>query len=428
MLINQNPVMPSTQIPAAKRSGSKPRRISFINFSLLSILVLFFSLANSASASSCQPPAVPGVNQLLAQGATLASNMQTDFGRLQHSSACYLEVWPVNTSQVAALVKTAYANNVPIRTQGASHSENGSSLPHQFELLIHTARLNTITFEKTGTVTVGTGIPVALVKDFVARHSSFFMPVSNDGGVAPTVGGYISAGGIGLTSDLYSGFWEHVNSITLVTGSGKIVHIKKHDPIFQYIFGSMGQLGIMTEAVLNLLPNESLPFNYPLGESYTIRYPTTNGYYWTKPNADQSIYWFNLFASPEEFSQAKSDLENLENKYPQALKYRPIYIWKVIRASITPPLVYDKPSDFYAIGIWGNRAGDSESMKQLQSLAMDFDALVFQKKYRRYIQTEISASPELYKRYYSRKTYTEFLKIKSSLDPKFLFNQRSFFK
>lgn len=390
--------------------------------------ILFLSFMNAAYASPCPPTDIPGIKQLLAQGSIFTDASQTDFGRLQHSSGCYLEAWPASTSQASTLVKIAYANNIPIRVQGASHSENGTSLPHKSELLIHTTKLNTIKFEKFGTVTTGAGIPIALVRDFVTKQSSFFIPLSNDGGVAPTVGGYISAGGIGLTSNLYSGFWEHVVSITLVSGDGKILKIKKHDPVFIYLFGAMGQLGIITETVLNLLPNESLPLNYPLGKTVTIDYPTTNGTYWTKPDADKSIFWFNLFATPQQYSQALSDLNALEKNYPHALNYRPIYIWKIAYISITPPLVYDKQSDFYAIGIWGNKSSFPDSLVQLNNLEKNFDALVFKKNYRRYIQTEISSSPALYQRYYSKTTYAEFYKIKSTLDPKFLFNQRSFFK
>lgn len=397
------------------------KKISFIIFNF------FYLLSSNSIGAICQIPENKDIKSLLQIGASLSQKNQTDFGRYHQSYTCYLEVWPHNTEEVTKLVSLAYGNHLPIRIQGAAHSENGSSLPHAFELLIHTTKLNQITFDRIGRVTVGAGIPVALVKILVEKNSSFFLPVANDGDIAPTVGGYISAGGIGPSSLKYGGFWEHVFEITLVTGKGKVLIIRRDHPLFPYIFGSMGQLGIITQVKLNLLRDANKNYFYPLNQTAAVDYPTTTGYHWTKHYASKSMYWLNLFVAPDQVQEAKLLLSALQKKYPHALAYKPIYLWPVTYISLMPPLLYDKKESFIAIGIWGNTSTDQNSLEQFKQLQHDFSLVIQQKKYKSYIQTEIMSGPNYYKNYFPETTFREFKKIKSTLDPEYLFNKGSVF-
>ena len=126
---------------------------------------------------------------------------------------------------------------------------------------------------KNAAVTAGAGIPIALLNEFIMKESDYALPVANGGGIGPSIGGFFSAGGISYTSEKYGGFWNHVLEVTLVIGNGKIIHVKPDNEIFPWIFGSMGQLGIITEAKLALVPVKNMHDPaYPLNKQDHITY------------------------------------------------------------------------------------------------------------------------------------------------------------
>lgn len=369
----------------------------------------------------------PAVNALIKKGVMLSQTRQKDYGRLFTSSTCYLEIWPLNTAQVADLVTLAYANHIPIRTQAAGHSQNGSSLPHAFELIIHTEKIASLRFENANRVTSGAGLPILLVKKMIEQHTSFIMPVANDGPIAPTVGGFISSGGISPLSNVYGGFWEHVYSITLVTGYGKVITLHKRNPFFPYLFGSMGQLGIITEVTLNLLPNENRNFLYPRYHPMHLPHDLKGGKFWNQATAPPTLYWLNIFIPFSRLQEARQDLITLQKQYPHALNNTPIHVWTISRISFIPPLVFDKNQTFYSTGLTGYLGNWSDSLEQLNSLNTAFTHLTLMKHYQRYIQIERAGSPALYEKYFSPTVYAQFKKIKLTLDPEFLFNRGSVF-
>jgi FAD/FMN-containing dehydrogenase len=378
-------------------------------------------------ARPCQPPFTAGITQLLAHGATLTSTIQMDYSQLQGTAHCYLETYPNTTKEVATLVHIAYQHHIPIRTQGAAHSQNGTSLPQPFELLIHTTHLKRIVFRHMDRITVDAGLPIALVNQILEEHSSFFLPVTNGGGIGPTVGGYIAAGGISAQSSIYGGFWEQVQAVTLVTGFGNIVHLKKSDPAFIWLFGSMGQLGIITQAELAIMPSLTQPFQYPFNQTLSIPYPSTDGHYWATTSSLKPLHWFNVFVTPDKQQKAVQHLHLLQKKYPLALHYFPLYQWTIAKFGRIPPLIFSPNQRFIAMGIWGQHRAGAHSLTQLKQLEKEFSQLVISEHYQRYIQAELSHSPETYKHYFPAPVYTEFKKIKAKLDPWSLFNPNSFF-
>src|SRR3546814_8468035 len=71
-------------------------------------------------------------------------------------------------------------------------------------------------------------------------------------------------------SELHGGFWEHVLSVTLIDGNGRIREIVETDENFPWLFGSFGQLGVLFEAKLRLLVDADAPDAYPIGRTGCI--------------------------------------------------------------------------------------------------------------------------------------------------------------
>lgn len=393
-------------------------------------VILLMSLAHlpaaGYSATACPelPPVV--LKQLKENGVTQSTDKQTDYGRYNFSSTCYLEAWPKTTEQTATLVKVAYQHHMLIRTQGGSHSQNGTSLPRQGELLIHTNAMNVMKIVSEKELIVGSGIPVTLINTVIKPYG-IKIPVVHDAEInGPTVGGFIAASGAGPSSNQYGGFWDQVSELTLVTGYGKIMKLSSKDPLFLWMFGSMGQLGIVTEAHLKTIQRDAnIKPTPPVGKSIVVDFKDNGGRYQLH-NPIKTGLWMSLLVAPDRKAQAMQDLEKLEKTYGKGLVFQPIIIYEIQTPS-PPPLVWDNKNKFYGIMLWAFRADEKSNDNDYIKLSDAFTKLVIEKKYKRYIQSELSGSPEVYKEYFSPSVYEQFKKVKAKLDPEFLFNQGSFF-
>jgi hypothetical protein len=400
-----------------------------LNKNILIFVFLFFEFIPASVLSQdisknniVFPYSQPIIDELLKNHVTISHQRQSDYGNIHQSTNYYFEAWPKSTAETAKLVKFAYVHDIPIRVQGNAHSENGHALAKQYELIIHTTYLNSIFFNKENFVTVGAGIPISIVKEKVEELSGYTIPIYNGGGIGPSVGGYISAGGLGDNSEQYGGFWEHVSDVTLVTGFGKILHINEHSPLFLWLFGSMGQFGVITEANLKLISNSvNLSLKYPHGQHLIVDYKKQ---LYTKP-----MYWFNLFVTDDRLKTATSDLEYLQNKYKNILNFVPMYHWKIKCIKKMPPLIFTSCVDFNAIGIWGSRNQNNMHDQDFFQLTNDFSKLVLKKHYKRYIQAEYVADnqQQYYEKYFGNKVYSQFKSIKAKLDPKFYFDRGNVF-
>ena len=259
-----------------------------------------------------------------------------DYAKLYKSAQFYTSIFPTSGHDIQRAVLEAIDNEQAIRVRASAHTLGGVTLPRKQELLIRTNRLDHYRFEEPGTITVGAGAIVWDVRDFVQQYG-WQMPVYNGGWAGPTVGGYVSAGGMGLRippadrikltaalgaegayltsiSEAHGGFWEHVASVTLVDGTGTIREIKETEPVFQWLFGSFGQLGIIYEAKLKLFPlNEEAPALYPMGQSGTIPRvqiddPKINDDP-PDPENNSILFWFSYLVRAEQETEAWDKLE-----------------------------------------------------------------------------------------------------------------------
>tara|TARA_R110000868_G_scaffold27147_10_gene103616 strand:+ start:2366 stop:3640 length:1275 start_codon:yes stop_codon:yes gene_type:complete len=367
------------------------------------------------------------LQQLSSLDIKITAKEVSDYVKINKHSACFLEASPKDTESVSKLVNFAYQHNIPIRTQGNSHSGNGSSLPSDNELLIHTDLLNQISFGASPEITVGTGIPIATIKDYVEDTSDYTLPVINGGGAAPTLGGFISAGGISFSlnseaSKIYGGLWNHITQMTIVIGDGKVMTLKQDNELFPWVFGAMGQLGIITQAKLTLIPKNPANTALPIIHQANITYEHQD----FLDENHRALHWFNLFVTHAQAKQALQDINKLQADHSTLLDYAPAYHWLIHANRFTPPLIFPS-KNFEAVVIWG-RQNENFSKKELLQMEKEFAALVKSKNYRRYIQVEAVASPQYYKAYFGEPLYQEYFSIKKKLDPKLLFNSNTVFK
>lgn len=391
-----------------------------------------------------------------------------DYAKLYKSTQCYLTESPSTIADIQNLVAQAVEAKQSIRVRASAHTLGGVTLPRKDELLIRTDRLDYYRFEEFGTVTVGAGALLWDVRDFVQEYG-WQMPVYNGGWAGPTVGGYISAGGMGLRippadktklaaalgaqgvyltsiSEAHGGFWEHVASATLVDGTGQVREITASDELFKWLFGSFGQLGIFIEAKLKLLPvNETAATNYPLGQSGVIPRVQVDD---PKINDDPPdlhgnniLYWFSYLVVPDQEQNAWDKLSEWAVKHKGYLHPvggwvgpvvdgQPVgYRYRVTYKNFNPPLLYSGQSDFVLMGVMANftNVGRFDSDNKIFEIDADFTRIARENNFRLYLQAENISQAIDYKDYYGTEIYEQFKAIKQQFDPDHLLNPGVFF-
>lgn len=338
----------------------------------------------------------------------------TDYSLYYKSSGHYTPFIAHSPEGIQQAVAAAYKNGQPVRVRGRGHSMNGSSLPRQGELLLHSESFNHFRFDNPGTVTIGSGAAI-WDADQMLRQYGFELYVVNDGGgPASSVGGYLSAGGFGEKSNLHGGFWETVEHIVWIDGTGKLITSAYGDAVFPWLFGSSGQLGFIYEVCVKIKPLSG-PIEYPAGKKGTIIKSKSN---WPVQ------LWYSLFTTPQYADEALQDLHMLRQVHRRTIATLPVYKYEILFKKFNPPLVFPAQESFMVLGIWGHSWDDKLDTPAVRLLEQDFSELVLEKPYfRRYIQAELTFEGFDYRAYFGEKVSAAFSEIKAQSDPKNIFGK-----
>lgn len=360
---------------------------------------------------------------------------QYDIGAVFQSDTNYYEYHPGNTQTVAYIAGYCFQNNVHIRVRGRGHSMNGSSLPRTGEFFLITDKLRQYTYVNDSVIEVESGVSMHAISNWLKQYG-YELPVINDGGAGPSLGGYISAGGISDRSHEYGGFWENVESVTLVDGTGRVREIGRQDSTFKWLFGSAGQLGIITKAKLKIIrydkaPVKPLPTTDRIDEKWAN---ASNGQHSSHEfiyKGNKIVFWLNIYAPWKDKDETMEFSHKIRVHNQDRTVLQPDCIWKIKHLSFVPPLVYPEAVDLICIGVWGYlpiNQGDEEARQYLINMESHFmKEVLADRKYRRYIQTEIVAKDVDYREYLGPAIYDEFKRTKEAFDPKMILN-KGFFK
>lgn len=347
----------------------------------------------------------------------------TDYGRVHRARGGWLELALSGVDPARELLALANRRRIPLRVRGAGHSMNGVSVPRPGEILVTTGGCRHFRFTRELTVTVGAGAAVWDVDRMLHAHG-FELLLCNDGGApAATVGGFVSAGGIGAETWLHGGFWETVAEVVLLTGAGELVRCGPADPLFPWLFGSMGQLGLIVEATLRIRRRDDAPSaRYPRGMEGEMgggRAP------W-EPNA-----WLTLFVPEEAWERAREQMGELGLKHRAVWTPRDDYLYFVRFQTFNPPLLYPRAESFVALGIWGTTPEvlTPADVAGLRALERDFAGLVAsQPAWRRYIQSELTFEDTDFAAYFGEEVIRGFSEVKRACDPNLLLGQGLVFR
>ncbi len=173
-----------------------------------------------------------------------------DFGRMARKVPKAVAM-PRSAEDVAGIVRGAAGAGLRIAVRGGGHSQGGQSLTDG-GLALDTTRLDRVEPLDSELVRAQGGARWGKVVDALAGTGRLPRVLADSGEL--TVGGTLSAGGIGTTSHRYGTQAGQVEQLEVVTGTGERVRCSpaRNRDLFDAVRGGQGQFGIVTEAWIRL--------------------------------------------------------------------------------------------------------------------------------------------------------------------------------
>jgi hypothetical protein len=226
----------------------------------------------------------------------------------------------------------------------------------------------------------------------------------------------------------------------LVSGKGEIITVSREDTLFKWVFGSMGQLGVITSARLRIMPSgtgtKPLPKAAVVSEEWSEKYdgprminPSIAEL--TSKGVDVRVFWFIMIGPWRFADRYQKSMDELFAKFAERLYLEPNYNWKIYRRSFIPPLFSVHDESLICTGPWGviPAKPDSVMFDALLQLEDEFVRSVdLDPSVSRYIQAERVEKDFDFESYFPQATVDQFRSWKKELDPKHVLNRGSFFK
>jgi len=199
-----------------------------------------------------------------------------EMGAVRHFPDVLVEV--TSTAQVSAVLRYANERRVPVTPRGQGTGLVGASVALHGGIMLSTTRMNHILEldEENLTLTVEPGVLLMDIAKFVEEHDLFYPP--DPGEKSASIGGNINtnAGGMravkyGVTRDYVRGLEVVLASGDVIEVGGKVVKNSSGYSVKDLIVGSEGTLGIVTRAILKLLPRprKAISLLVPFGDLTT---------------------------------------------------------------------------------------------------------------------------------------------------------------
>ena len=166
-----------------------------------------------------------------------------------------------STKEVSEIMKYAGKRNIPVTPRGQGTGLVGGSVAVHGGIMMNMSSMNKILEldEENLTLTVEPGVLLMEISKFVEEHDLFYPP--DPGEKSATIGGNINTNAGGMRAVKYGVTRDYVRGLEVVLADGEIMEVggkivknSSGYSLKDMIVGSEGTLGIVTKAVLRLLP------------------------------------------------------------------------------------------------------------------------------------------------------------------------------
>ena len=170
--------------------------------------------------------------------------------------------YPSTAGQISETLKLANKKGFPVTARGAGSGFVGGAIPTHGGLVLVMTRMNKVIDidEENLTVTVEPGVVTGDLQKAVEEKGLFYPPDPSSLKIS-TIGGNIAMGAGGPSAVKYGVTRDYVLRLTVALPTGEIVNTGSYAvksvvgyDLTRLMIGSEGTLGIITQAVLKLLP------------------------------------------------------------------------------------------------------------------------------------------------------------------------------
>ncbi|MCB9434654.1 MAG: FAD-binding protein [Ardenticatenaceae bacterium] len=175
-----------------------------------------------------------------------------DFGHMvSHRPLAVLD--PGSINDVVVMVQFAKQHDIKVSARGQGHSTQGQA-QNEAGVVINMSTLNTIHSITATEAHVQGGVTWFDLAG--ATTAAGFTPPTLTDYVHLSVGGTLAVGGIGGQGFAHGPQVDNVNELTVVTGNGNLVTCSatQNDRLFDAVRAGLGQVGIIVEAKVKLVP------------------------------------------------------------------------------------------------------------------------------------------------------------------------------
>lgn len=172
-----------------------------------------------------------------------------DFGKLLHSSpsaACI----PSSLDKLQHLLNFAHQHSLPLTLRGNGLSQCGQSLPLAGGLTLHLKKLNNTGEHENDSIWVEANATWAdiLAKSLQKSQSPYVIPYNCN----LSVGGVLSAGGMGASSFKFGSATSHVKALEVITTDGNVKIVDSGSDLYNACLSGQGRFAVITKACINL--------------------------------------------------------------------------------------------------------------------------------------------------------------------------------
>lgn len=166
-----------------------------------------------------------------------------------------------STTETVAIMKYCYEHNIPVTPRGQGTGLCGGCVPLYGGIMLNMSTMNKILEldRENLSLIVEPGVLIMEIKSFVEAQGLFYAPMPGE--MSASIGGNISTNAGGMKAVKYGVTREWIEGIEVVLPNGEILDlggsIVKNTSGYSLkdiIIGSEGTLGIVTKAVLKLIP------------------------------------------------------------------------------------------------------------------------------------------------------------------------------
>lgn len=167
----------------------------------------------------------------------------------------------LSTQEVSQVMKYAYQNNIPVTPRGSGTGLVGASVAIEHGIMLDLSLMKRFLEldEENLTLTLEPGVLLMEVLAYAQDHGYMYPP--DPGEKSATIGGNISTNAGGMRAVKYGVTRDYIRGLEIVLPNGDIVNLggktvknSSGYDLKDLIIGSEGTLGIVTKAILKIIP------------------------------------------------------------------------------------------------------------------------------------------------------------------------------